>query len=177
MAESQFVPGGQFLPRFGYGGGPVADAFPVGAVYLSIDSTNPGTTLGYGTWAQIAQGRALFGQDGADVDFDAAEKTGGAKTHALTVAEMPAHTHIQDAHNHIQNAHSHAQRAPTSASGGALKVTPDTNASGDQAAGSTTDPATATNQAATATNQNAGGGGAHSILNPYFVVYAWKRTA
>ena len=37
--------------------------------------------------------------------------------------------------------------------------------------------ATATNQNATATNQNTGGGGAHANVQPYVVVYLWKRTA
>jgi microcystin-dependent protein len=34
---------------------------------------------------------------------------GGAKTHQLTSAEMPSHTHVQNAHTHTQNAHNHAQ--------------------------------------------------------------------
>ena len=66
--------------------------YPIGAIYLSIDSTNP-TKLFGGTWQQIAQGRTLVGVDTSDIDFNIVEKTGGEKTHTLTVAEMPSHTH------------------------------------------------------------------------------------
>ena len=70
--------------------------FKVGGVYVSVDSTNPATTLGYGTWVEIAQGETLVGVDTGDTDFNTVEKTGGSKTHTLTVAEMPAHTHTYD---------------------------------------------------------------------------------
>ena len=36
--------------------------YPVGAIYLSINNTNPGVLFG-GTWEQIAQGRTLVGVD------------------------------------------------------------------------------------------------------------------
>lgn len=39
------------------------------------------------------QGRVPVGFDSAQTEFDALGETGGAKTHTLTVAEMPAHTH------------------------------------------------------------------------------------
>lgn len=174
------------------GGG--GEAFPVGSVFIGVVATNPGTLLGYGTWSAIAAGRMLVGLDSGDTDFDTVEETGGAKTHTLTAAEMPAHTHTQDSHNHTQNththtqdAHAHTQRRNNTATGANTGWTTafDTSSSSPAAdvntgTGSTTatnQNATATNQAATATNQNTGGGGAHNNVPPYFVVYMWKRTA
>lgn len=55
-------------------------AFPVGSVFISVLETNPGTLLGYGTWAAIAAGKVLIGIDSEDGDFDTVKKTGGAKT-------------------------------------------------------------------------------------------------
>lgn len=123
--------------------------YPVGSIYTSIVSTNPGTLFGTGTWAAFATGRVLVGLDSGDTAFDTVEETGGAKTHTLLATEMPAHVH--------------AENAPASASGGTMKFALDTNASGTQAAGLDTG--------------SAGGGGAHNNLQPYIVVYMWKRTA
>jgi microcystin-dependent protein len=160
------------------GGGAPIDAWPVGSVFLSVVSTNPSSLLGGGTWIQIAGGRMLVGQTGGDADFDTAEETGGAKTHTLTTAEMPSHTHAQDAHNHTQDAHSHlTQRYPT-ATGASTGFTIDTSMSGTLADNTLpTKATTATNQAATAVNQSTGGDGAHNNMPPYLVVYMFKRTA
>lgn len=124
------------------------EAFPVGSVFISVVSTNPATLLGYGTWSAFGAGRVLVGLDSGDTDFDVVEETGGAKTHTLTSTEMPAHVH--------------GELAPTSASGGSLRFGVDTNASGSVAAGLNT--------------ASAGSGGAHNNVQPYIVVYMWKRT-
>ena len=160
------------------GGSDIVEAFPIGSVFIAVVSTSPATLLGYGTWSAIAAGRVLVGLDAGDPDFDTAEETGGAKTHTLTTPEIPAHTHVQDSHNHTQNAHDHVlTQLRDATTGGAttnIALTADTSSTlGTKVTGSTT----ATNQAATATNQNAGGGGAHNNVQPYFVVYMWKRTA
>ena len=154
------------------------EAFPVGAVFIAVVSTDPATLLGYGTWSALAPGRVLVGLDSGDPDFDTAEETGGAKTVTLTTPEIPAHTHIQNAHNHTQDAHSHlTQRYPT-ATGSSSGFTIDTSMSGTLADNTLpTKAATATNQSATAVNQNAGGGGAHANVQPYLVVYMWKRVS
>jgi hypothetical protein len=56
--------------------------FPVGSIYMSIDSTSPAEYYG-GTWEQIAGGRTLMGAGtGTDVDGTSktitAEETGGS---------------------------------------------------------------------------------------------------
>ena len=69
-------------------------AYPVGSIYINASvSTNPATLLGFGTWSAFGAGRTLVGIDSGDTDFDTVEETGGAKTHTLSVAEMPSHTH------------------------------------------------------------------------------------
>ena len=72
----------------------IANAYPVGSIYMNCsNATNPGTLLGFGTWQSFGAGRVLIGLDSGDSDFDSAEETGGSKTHTLSVAELPAHTH------------------------------------------------------------------------------------
>lgn len=204
------------------GGGDISAAWPIGSVFTSVVSTNPGTLLGFGTWVSVGAGRVLVGLDSGDTAFDTVEETGGAKTvaaagtnstptftgtpftaiinHTHPVTD-PGHNHIQDSHNHTQNAHSHTVTSVGSgATGGTTNLT---GASDTSSTTATAANATATNQAATATNQSAttgvtttnpvGGvasitpagtvtaptftGSATSVVQPYFVVYFWKRTA
>lgn len=169
----------------------IGEAWPVGSIFISAVTTNPNTLLGYGTWVAFSTGTMLVGIDSTQTEFDTLLETGGSKTHTLTTTEIPAHTHIQDAHNHgitdpqhnhTQNAHSHTVTSVgSSASGSTTNLTGASDTSSTTAAAAN---ATATNQAAstgvtvnnaTATNQNTGGGGSHSILNPYLVVFMWKR--
>lgn len=186
--------------------GDVSAAWPVGSVFLSVVPTNPATLLGLGTWVAIATGRMLVGIDTGDSDFNTVEETGGSKTVTLTESQIPSHTHVQNSHNHTQDPHTHVQNSHTHVQDAHTHTLPvgatddtaapfdradaGTNASGanattasgsttatNQSATATNQNATATNQAATATNQNAGGGGAHNNLPPYFVIYVWKRTA
>jgi len=74
--------------------------FPVGALYLTLNSTNP-TNLFGGTWELYAQGRTLFGVDTAEGDtnfkkkWGSAGKTGGVEGGNLVLDEntMPQHRH------------------------------------------------------------------------------------
>lgn len=61
--------------------------YPVGSIYMSVNSTSPATLFG-GTWVQLKD-RFLLGR-GSTYSNGA---TGGEATHKLTVNEMPKHTH------------------------------------------------------------------------------------
>jgi len=129
--------------------------YPVGAIYTAITSGSPETVFG-GTWVSFGQGRVMVGHDDAaspDTDFVAgstdgsAVLVGGAKTHTLLIEEMPSHTHTI---NGIENP------------------------SGSGANGSSDGASSFTNSL---TTNATGGGVAHNNLQPYVVVYMWKRTA
>ena len=67
--------------------------YPVGSIYFNAQvATNPATLLGFGTWAAYGGGRVMVGVHSSGT-FDGLNETGGAETHTLTTAEMPAHTH------------------------------------------------------------------------------------
>lgn len=54
------------------------DVYPIGSIYISTTSTNPGTLFG-GTWVEFGKGRTLVGIDTSDSNFNYSEKTGGSK--------------------------------------------------------------------------------------------------
>lgn len=163
--------------------------YPVGAIYVSYDATNPGGWLP-GTWTACGVGKVWVGIDPAQTEFDTAGKTGGAKTHQLTSGEMPSHTHVQNAHTHVQNSHNHTQDPHShtydqpDAPVVALSIIATASVLRTKTAGQTTGSTTATNQSTTAVNQNTtavnqntGGDGAHNNLQPYEVVYKFRRVA
>nr|DAM73428.1 MAG TPA: tail collar fiber protein [Caudoviricetes sp.] len=88
------------------------------------------------------KGRTLVGKDSTDTDFNELGKTGGEKTHTLTVSEMPSHNHLRDIENKIVNNGSGGAWSPS------LKGT-----------GNMTDENNST--------RNTGGGQAHNNLQPY----------
>ncbi len=65
----------------------------VGKVRFQFNSENPADLLGFGTWILEAQGMVPVGFDPNDSDFDTVGKTGGEKTHKLTVEELAKHRH------------------------------------------------------------------------------------
>ncbi len=76
----------------GSGGGiSMQDVYPIGSVFMSMNSTNPATSLGFGTWSAV-QGKFLVGVS-SETEFNTAGKTGGAKTVTLSTANMPSHNH------------------------------------------------------------------------------------
>ncbi len=125
------------------------NVYPVGSIYMSVNSTNP-TNLFGGTWEQI-QGKFLFGMNSSYP----AGSTGGEITHKLTANEMPAHAHYMASGN----------------GGGDGTWNPD---AGYYLVDSvTTDKTTYWAQIGM---NNAGGSAAHNNMPPYLSVYIWKRT-
>ena len=131
----------------------ISNAYPVGSIYMNCsNATNPGTLLGFGTWESFGAGRVLVGLDSSDTDFDGAEETGGSKTHTLTEAQLPSHRH---------QVGSNDSGTGTGGAAGNMELVRD--------AGTGNGPAV--------NSSFTGSGQAHTIVQPYIVVYMWKRTA
>ncbi len=121
---------------------------PVGSLFETTVSTNPGTLYG-GTWAAWGGGRTPVGVNTADTSFNTVEKTGGAKTHTLTVQEIPNHDHDLNAVNEGVD-----------------------NPNGGYHPGWTFNK----QYTAQVMSASTGGGQAHNNLQPYITCYMWKRT-
>ena len=78
-------------------------AFPVGTIIETENSTNPSSYIG-GTWAQYGAGQVTVGIDPSDPDFDAVGKTGGSK-------DLQEHDHDANATN--AGDHTHAGETST----------------------------------------------------------------
>ena len=157
LADNGYVAGEPFS---------ISTVYPVGCVYTSVMSTNPNTLFGFGTWTAFASGRVLIGVDAGQSEFDAPEKLSGSKTHSISEAELPSHTHaVTDAgHSHL------TQRYPT-ATGGSTGFTADTSMSGTPA-----DNTLSTKAATTGiTIGNTGSSQAISLLQPGICVYFFLR--
>lgn len=82
------------------------------AALFAVISTTYGTGDGSTTFnVPNLKGKVPVGRDSADTSFDTMGELGGSKTHTLSSAEMPIHTHTQDSHNHTQNSHNHTQNS------------------------------------------------------------------
>ena len=124
--------------------------YPVGSIYVTTDSTNPGTKFG-GTWVTYGEGITLVGVDSTQTEFSAVGKTGGEKTHTLTKEEMPSHSHQL----HYKDAsYTQSTKYDTVGTTGYVE-----------------------NWRQAITTANTGSSQAHNNLQPYITVYMWKRTA
>ena len=81
------------------------DAYPVGSIYMSVNSTSPATLFG-GTWQQLQNSFLV----GAGSNYTAGS-TGGSATHSHTVnshTHSMSHTHGISSHSHSLNSHTHS---------------------------------------------------------------------
>jgi hypothetical protein len=124
--------------------------YPVGSIFTTVtaySASSLATVMGVGTWAAFGAGKTLVGLNSAESEFDTVGETGGAKTHTLTTAQIPSHTHASGWYG------------PRGADGSADIFASNQSSDGNVNTGST------------------GGGSSHNNLQPYIVVYFWKRTA
>lgn len=126
----------------------MSSVFPIGSIYTNADvNTNPATLLGIGVWARFGEGRVLQSEGPGF----AIGQVAGETTHTLTTAQLPSHTH--------------SFRGSGASSGlGRTHISIDTGGGISHAYGATNVDAT-------------GSGAAHNIMQPYIVVYMWRRTA
>ena len=124
--------------------------YPIGSIYettsTDLDTTTKMNNHFGGTWEAYGAGRALVAKS-ADTEFDTIDKTGGAKTHTLTIAQMPSHNHSLD----IVGMGESGINEMSQISGERTYKFPVVG--------------------------NTGGGGAHNNLQPYITVYRYRRTA
>lgn len=125
--------------------------YPVGTIYettsTDLDTTTKMATHFGGTWEAFASGKVLVGKASSGT-FATAGATGGAETHTLSEEEMPEHVHGLGSY-------------------------------GDPGLDGTYYYKTTrvTNQFGIGTTLSAGSGNAHNNLQPYIVVYRYRRTA
>lgn len=113
-----------------------------------------GTTFGSGNGSTTfnvpnLKGRIPVGIDTGQTEFDVRGETGGAKTHTLTTAEMPAHTHPNPASGQFWIGGGSAIFAGGSTYSGTLSAV---------------------------TGSSTGGGGAHNNLQPYMALHYLIKT-
>lgn len=62
--------------------GGAGEAFPVGSIFVSAVTTDPGTLLGYGTWAYLGEGQVLLGMASGVAAFNTVLASGGATSYS-----------------------------------------------------------------------------------------------
>lgn len=143
--------------------------YPIGSIYSSTVSTNPGTLFGFGTWAAYAAGRVLIGEGGGFT----AGATGGSAD-AITVA----HTHTYSGTTGGQSAdHVHAMAQGSRFGGGTGLSSGDDETSTINNYYNTNGTSNDHSHNYSGTTTSTGASGTNANLQPYVVVYMWNRTA
>lgn len=130
--------------------------YPVGTIYETtssdLDTVAKMNAHFGGTWEFYGAGRVLVAKS-ADTEFDTIGETGGAKTVTLAESQIPAHTHNVFPLN-VGSGAGYAQ-----------------NKTGSNASS----PMTQDSSVYLGITTSTGGGGSHNNLQPYIVVYRYRR--
>lgn len=137
------------------------NVYPIGSIYMNVNSTNPGTLFG-GTWEQI-QGKFLLGMSSS---YPAGSQ-GGEASHTLTTEEMPSHGHNPANQSgyfgFITNSKKAFEVGDMGVQSGSGRYYPFSTTAFDISRNSLTG--------------TTGGGKSHNNMPPYLSIYIWKRTA
>ena len=134
--------------------------YPVGSIYTNAtSSTNPGTSLGFGTWTAFGAGRVMVGFNSGNALFDAAEETGGSAD-AIVVSHTHTATSTDAGHTHTVN---NQVGAGYGQPAGQVNATAGNTGTGFASI--------------TTTISTTGSSGTNANYQPYITVYMWKRTA
>ena len=145
--------------------------YPVGAIYASTVSTNPGTLFG-GTWEALPAGRVLLAQGTSSWGTTyAAGSQGGEATHTLTIGEMPSHSHTASSNSTGAHTHTIYRSGNGGGSWTGIAGSPSNEYAGNYATSSSG------GHSHTITISSVGSGAAHNNLPPYLAVFLFKRTA
>lgn len=134
--------------------------YRVGDLFLTTIATNPSNFLG-GKWELFGPGRCLVCVNSSDSDFNTVKKTGGEKTHKLTVNEMPSHNHQYEDITGNRSLNGQFGRSGYYESESYMGVTNSVIAYAD----------------ADFRMTYVGGSESHNNLQPYITCYVWIRTA
>ena len=153
--------------------------YPVGAIYINAtSSTNPATSLGFGTWTAFGAGRVMVGFDSGNALFDTAEETGGAAdatlpTHSHTTGTLAVSTTTTLSGNIGLKA-----AASSNATSGVFTATGDgVNYDGGGFYGVNQISMNANhNHTLSGSTATDGTSGTNANYQPYITVYIWKRT-
>ena len=167
-------------------------AYPVGAYYMSSDSTSPAVLFG-GTWTQITNRFIFAAGSGYSVN-----STGGSATKTLVTDNLPSHSHSCGAagsHTHtrgsmnITGTFRSADMGSREAATGAFTDTTSTNHKDPAQGSGGTDTTVTLNASRNWTGETSangshshtigstGKGTAFNVMPPYIVAYVWRRTA
>ena len=154
--------------------------YPIGSIYTNAsNNTNPATLLGFGTWTQFGQGRVLVGIDTGDSDFGTSGNTGGVKTVTLSEAQMPSHAHIIDPPNvTTSTTGQHRHSIGNIGSWGVFGIRDSAYASSSGTGYTSFDGNH--NHTVDIPQFDSGSKGnsqSHNNLQPYVVVYMWRRVS
>ena len=175
----------------------ILQAYPVGSIYMSVVETDPAELFG-GTWEAIAPGRVLIGagEYSSSINYTAGT-TGGVTSKTLTSSNIPKHTHTVEikqtaaTHNHKNGVYDETApgNGPLSTNYGAVKMHPtatqhvmaaDSSAFGTNTQlymGYTSETSATHTHEVTVGDYGAKNPTEISVMQPYLVVYMWKRTA